>query len=470
MTVLFITNFVPRKRGGFEHLLVALDADLKRRGHRLVLALSGQPVGGARELLCAQHTEATDDRRLKTEDLAEDGVQKVGASVVGRQSSVAERSDASLEWRVIPGWTMDYGPRTMDSEERSKVQCLTSNVATASAVAPWAMVRPVLRLIRELKPDVCVVHFGNELPSLVALWLSRLMGSRAKWVWQQDQQIASPSTLASHVSRIRALCLGFSRFVAVSELGKCSMVARRVPPRRVVVIPNSAPQAQTMDHGPWTMDHGPWTMDNGQWTMDPSSPRLRGAGDGERSKVQGLMANVKPHGLPVVVTVSSLIRRKRLDVAIDAVALANAAGHACSLVVVGDGELHDELTQYAERCGVDVVFLGLRDDVPALLSQADVYLHTADAEGCCYAILESMAAGLPAVVTDCGAAREQVVDGVSGFVVPCGDAARVADRLVELLSDAARRDAFGVAAKERWQAEFRTEVAASRYADLYESL
>ena len=65
-----------------------------------------------------------------------------------------------------------------------------------------------------------------------------------------------------------------------------------------------------------------------------------------------------------------------------------------------------------------------------------------------------MAAGLPVVATDFGGAAEQVIDGECGRIVPRGDAAALAEALVELAGDRALRVRYGVAARRRAETEF----------------
>jgi glycosyltransferase involved in cell wall biosynthesis len=74
-----------------------------------------------------------------------------------------------------------------------------------------------------------------------------------------------------------------------------------------------------------------------------------------------------------------------------------------------------------------------------------------------------MAAGVPMVVTDCGALRELVKDGERGFVVPVGDSAALADRLKTLADDADLRERMGRAAREEVERKYRIERTARGY-------
>ena len=111
--------------------------------------------------------------------------------------------------------------------------------------------------------------------------------------------------------------------------------------------------------------------------------------------------------------------------------------------------------------------MGVRNDVTDILLEADLLLHSSTAETCTYAITESMAAGIPAVATDAGAAREQIEDGVSGFVVGRDDLDGFVGRVAELLDDPQHRHAMGAIAQQRWHDRFDLMTTVRQYHALY---
>jgi len=70
-----------------------------------------------------------------------------------------------------------------------------------------------------------------------------------------------------------------------------------------------------------------------------------------------------------------------------------------------------------------------RDQVPALLATADVFVFPSLFDGFGLAQLEAMAAGLPVVTTDASAGPDLIEDGAEGFVVPAGDAGALVERM-----------------------------------------
>lgn len=124
--------------------------------------------------------------------------------------------------------------------------------------------------------------------------------------------------------------------------------------------------------------------------------------------------------------------------------------------------------------GDRVRFLGEVQDVPALLSEIDVFvLPTWDEwrmEGCPVALLEAMASGLPCVATDIPGSRDIVEPEVSGLLVPPRDAERLAGAIGRLASEPERRRALGRAARERMCARYAIDREVRDHEALYEEV
>jgi len=143
------------------------------------------------------------------------------------------------------------------------------------------------------------------------------------------------------------------------------------------------------------------------------------------------------------------------------------------LFIVGrDDGIGDDLRAQAVAAGLDrnVVFLGARKDIPALLSACDIGLLCSHEEGFSNAILEGMAAGLPMVVTEVGGNPEAVLNGETGLVVPPRSPRQLADAIVRLAGDQALRARFGAEAKRRVAENFTLDRCAERYGSLYRAL
>ncbi|HTY70224.1 MAG TPA: glycosyltransferase family 4 protein [Alphaproteobacteria bacterium] len=92
-----------------------------------------------------------------------------------------------------------------------------------------------------------------------------------------------------------------------------------------------------------------------------------------------------------------------------------------------------------------IQFLGYRADVPALLRASDIFVLPSHREGMPRSIIEAMLSGLPVVATNIRGAREEVIEGVTGTLVPVRHAGTLADALMRLAGDAALRRRLGEA-------------------------
>ncbi len=98
-----------------------------------------------------------------------------------------------------------------------------------------------------------------------------------------------------------------------------------------------------------------------------------------------------------------------------------------------------------------LIFTGWRDDIPAIMNCLDIFVHcpTTFTEGLARTCLETMAVGIPAVVSDNGGMPDAVVDGVTGYVVPQRDIQAMAESVLRLLEDDSRCRRFGRRARLR---------------------
>jgi glycosyltransferase involved in cell wall biosynthesis len=168
--------------------------------------------------------------------------------------------------------------------------------------------------------------------------------------------------------------------------------------------------------------------------------------------------------------VARFVHVKRLDVLLHAVSLVRSAT-PWELRVIGSGPLEGELKGLANDLGIAdrVAFPGFRYDVPEQLASSDIFVLTSDSEGLSISIMESMAAGVPAVVTGVGGNAELVADGISGYVVPRRDPAALAERLGRLIDDIDLRRRFGKAASQRAENLFDLDIMTNQYTKLYEA-
>jgi len=186
----------------------------------------------------------------------------------------------------------------------------------------------------------------------------------------------------------------------------------------------------------------------------------------------------KNFGLPpqalVMVIVANLIPYKGHRDLIDALGLAAPKLPSdWRLLVVGrDDGIGSDLRAQANKLGLadNIVFLGARNDVAAILPASDLGILCSHEEGFSNAILEGMAAGQPMVVTDVGGNAEAVIDGETGLVVPARDPQRLAAAIARLADDPALRAQFGKAGRDRAGERFGVQRFVQSHRKLYAAL
>lgn len=171
----------------------------------------------------------------------------------------------------------------------------------------------------------------------------------------------------------------------------------------------------------------------------------------------------------VLVTVGRLAEIKNYQMLLEAIAIAIREAPTLKLIMVGDGPERAKLEATAARLGLSerVRFLGERADVPDWLALGDVFVLPSHYEGISIALLEAMAAGLPAIVTRVGGNPEVVIDRENGWLVDSGDTEGLARALVVSFREPALRNALGRAARESVERDFDLRKAVGRYEDIY---
>ncbi len=155
---------------------------------------------------------------------------------------------------------------------------------------------------------------------------------------------------------------------------------------------------------------------------------------------------------------------------ISAFARARARHPASRLLIAGRGPLEELILSRIREASVDrdVVLLGVRADVPALMQAADGFVMSSAWEGLPLVLLEAAASSLPIVATDVGGTRDVVLPGVTGFIVPPRDATSLAGAMDDLMAmPPESRRALGEAGRKRVAETFDLELVANRWEAIY---
>lgn len=140
-------------------------------------------------------------------------------------------------------------------------------------------------------------------------------------------------------------------------------------------------------------------------------------------------------------------------------------------VLIGDGDLREDLEKQVADAGLTKVFsfLGFRNDVRDLLSTLDVFVLPSLYEGLPNVILEAMATSLPVVATAVDGSVELVDNGKTGFLVEPKQPQALSEAISELLRNESLRKSCGVAGRKKVEQEFSLSQQVRNFQDLYES-
>lgn len=127
------------------------------------------------------------------------------------------------------------------------------------------------------------------------------------------------------------------------------------------------------------------------------------------------------------------------------------------ILVVGENVDSPEYAAIRSRSPMasNIILSGYRTDVPAIIAASSLYIQPSiSREGMAKTVIEAMAQGIPAVVTDAGGTHELIEEGKSGYVVPAGSSRDIADRIRMLHRSPEQLSSMGRAAKKRIEKKF----------------
>jgi glycosyltransferase involved in cell wall biosynthesis len=298
----------------------------------------------------------------------------------------------------------------------------------------------VARLMRERAVDV--VHaflFDSEI-------VARLAARRARVnVVIASERNADYVRPWSHRVALRVTRSAFDVMIANSEAGKRFNVrTQRLDPDRIHVVRNG--------------------VDTERFRPTDSAPLRRELG-------------ILP-GEPVVGMIAAFKRQKRhADYFRLAQVILRRSPEARFLCVgeplrdnhQGAADYHKRMRALVETLGIAprFLFLGRRDDMPAVYSLCDVTVLTSEHEGTPNVLIESLACGVPVVATDVADNRAIIRDGQVGYLAPVGDVPLLARRVRELLEDETLRRRLGTQGRVWVQSEFSLETMTRKTETVY---
>lgn len=262
------------------------------------------------------------------------------------------------------------------------------------------------RLVRYMRSRSDVDRYVVMLPWTIVMMLSLAKKTKAKII------VAERCDLGSYSFFMRLLLKHYFKradglvFQTTDAFKMCDTATKNV---RSIVIPNAI---------------------NSEFIREPYS--------GERLKR--------------IVGVGRMTHQKNFALLIEAFSRIAEIFPEYNLAIFGKGIGLKSLESQVKKLGLcnRISFPGYVDNIPEELEKSSLYVLSSNFEGMPNALMEAMSLGLPCVSTDCpcGGPRFLIQDGVNGFLVPVGDATRLAEAMKYLLTNEDKRNSLGKKAME----------------------
>lgn len=267
----------------------------------------------------------------------------------------------------------------------------------------WRNLLPLRRLIKEQKYDV--VNTNSRRDTVHVGFAARLAG---------PPLIVRTRHLAKPIGSLLSYRWAPHRVIAVSEFVRQQIIQRGMPSDHVDIV---FPAVELPD------------------PLPPQQLRTE----------LGLNAEAI-----LVGTIAVLRKEKGVQELIQAMAPLLRSQPTVYLVVIGGGVLQIQLEEFAKQLDVfeQVFFLGVRNDVPVLIGDLDIFASATYLEASGTAFAEAAAAGLPVIGTKVGGVPEMMSPGKSGILVPLHDVVALRKALARLIDDPNLRHQMGQAGYE----------------------
>jgi glycosyltransferase involved in cell wall biosynthesis len=302
----------------------------------------------------------------------------------------------------------------------------------------WA----IRRLVVEIKPDVIIASL--EGPNCDLMRAAALIRHRTRLVITEQNNL----TL-----RLRHSRTGVMHKVKASEIRLLYRFAHRI------VAVSQGIKADLSDN---------FGQSSERVTVIQNPVDVEGVQNATRSAAS---THILKESRKSIVAVGRMVPQKGFDDLIQAFSLVRRRIR-CSLTILGQGPLRTDLEGQITELGLgeDVRMPGFVENPWAFIRDADIYVSSSRWEGFPLALLEALAVGTPAIVTDCDYGPREIIEhGRSGILVPVGNVEEMGARMTEMLSDDAMRARFAREGKRRVM-HFDSRVIARRYGQLIENL
>ena len=173
-----------------------------------------------------------------------------------------------------------------------------------------------------------------------------------------------------------------------------------------------------------------------------------------------------------ILTIARLHWKKGLDYTLEALKIIKDAGVLFEYHIIGDGTEYERLVFARHQLGLqnEVVFLGKLEpnEIKKKLASTDMYLQYSIQEGFCNAVLEAQAMGCLCLVSDAEGLKENVLDGITGFVVEKRNPKLLSKTILDVWHlPAEEKQKMRKNAMDRVSKEFNLEIQKQQFIEFY---
>lgn len=367
---------------------------------------------------------AQENTLLTVEDqhhLFHDDVTLITGPAIGPEGSLIERARArELDVRIIPKLRREIQP-----------------------VRDWQSYRQIVRILGEIKPQIVHTHsskagiLGRAAASVLGIPVVHTIHGSPFHPYQNRALYELYRQAEKWAAR---RC---DRLISVSHAMTDQYVAAGIAPREKFTTVYSGMEVEPFLNSPRPRD-----MVRGELGFQPDQI--------------------------VVGKVARLFELKGHEYVIEAARVVVARNPAVRFLFVGDGVLRARLENQIAAAGLAAhfTFAGLvaPEKVPELVAAMDIVVHASLREGLARVLPQALIAGKPVISYDIDGAKEVVIPGETGFLLPPRSVAEMTEAILELASDSALRDRLGHTGRAKFTDQFRHETMTRHVREVYDQV
>jgi glycosyltransferase involved in cell wall biosynthesis len=338
-----------------------------------------------------------------------------GSGIGGEESFTSNLAESLLRRR----WDVRVAAKSPVHQDELQRRGLPVVPIAASGRNPWKILQGAFTLARyAAQENIHILHAQSAAPAAMCV-LARRLGlfkrPRPVLIWQ-DHGI-------TYYRLVAAVANHLDMTIPVSDYEKNKLIQAGLKPHRVTRIHNGIDLARF---------------------ARPADERAR-----QRLRIRNQLG--LDNDVPIAGYIGRLSPEKAPEDFVRAYPFVREQLPDARFLVVGDGVMRPLIERLIREFGAEkhIIMTGFRRDIPDLLSTLDTLVQVSHADTFSLTTLEAMAMCVPCIVTDVGGFPEQVTDGQNGRVLPDRQPQSIARAIVDILSDPAKRQAYGEAGYQR---------------------